>query len=351
MKNVLITGGLGFIGSHTCIQLIENENNIFIIDSLANSTINVFNNLNLIKSKLYPKNNGILKFFLGDIRDKLVLDKIFKFADKVNLSIDIVIHLAGLKSVSDSIKNPASYWDINFRGTKTLLEIMQNNNCFSIIFSSSATIYGHNNEILSEKSRINPINTYGKTKLEVEQYLEEKYTKNPKKWNIINLRYFNPIGAHDSGIFGENISTKPSNLFPLLCMTAFKEIPYLEIYGNNWNTNDGTAIRDYVHVMDIAKGHLYAMKYLSIKESGIISINLGSGKGTSILELIKIFEKTNNVKIKYKFSKRRKGDVARYVASNYLAKKILNWEVKHTIEKMCKDGWLWYISSKNNFLY
>ncbi len=346
MKNILVTGGLGFIGSHTCIELIKNNNNLFIIDSLANSTVNVFNNINLLKTKLYSQSNSILKFFKGDIRDKLLLDEIFKYAYKVNLKIDTVIHLAGLKSVSDSIKNPESYWEINFRGTKNLIEVMQDNNCYSIVFSSSATIYGNNNIILSEESKKNPVNIYGKTKLSVEKYLEEKYCKNPSKWNIINLRYFNPIGAHSSGILGESILNKPTNIFTLLCMAAFQEIPYLKIYGNNWNTLDGTAIRDYIHIMDIAKGHLCAMKYLSIKDSGIISINLGTGKGTSVLELINIFEKVNKIEIKYKFAKRREGDVARYVASNVLARKIIKWEAEYPIEKMCKDGWLWYLSTK-----
>ena len=347
MRNILVTGGLGFIGSHTCINLLEN-NNLFIIDSLANSSTKVLKNLYLMKSRLKNQNKSVLKFFSGDIRDKFLLNKIFTYANSCNLSIDLVIHFAGLKSVADSEKYPNYYWNVNFKGTKTLIEVMEIHNCFSIVFSSSATIYGNNNDlILSEESKINPVNVYGKTKFSVEKFLKKKYVENPIRWNIINLRYFNPIGAYHSGLFGETILNKPTNLFPLICMVASKEIPYLEIFGNNWDTYDGTTIRDYVHIMDIAKGHLYAMQYLSNTKSGITSVNLGTGKGTSVFELIKVFEKVNKIKINFKISNRREGDVARYVASNSLAKKILGWEAKLSIEEMCKDGWLWYVSKKN----
>ncbi len=349
MKNILVTGGLGFIGSNTCIKLIENKYNLFIIDSLANSSLDVLENINLIKSKL--KNNKILKFFLGDIRNEKDIQKIFSYARKNKLKIDMVIHFAGVKSVSDSERNPKIYWDVNYEGSKTLIKVMNSNQCFSIVFSSSATIYGQNtNLVLNEESLIKPFNTYGETKSAVEKYLQEKYRENPQKWNIINLRYFNPVGAHPSGLLRESLKNKPQNIFPLLCMAALNQKKIFEIYGKDWDTPDGTAIRDYIHVLDLAEAHLNAIKYLTNKNSGIDSINLGTGEGISVLELLKTFEKVNNTKIKYKFTKKRKGDVARYVASNSLAWKLLKWQPKLSLERMCKDGWLWYLAKEKNSL-
>ena len=349
MKNILVTGGLGFIGSNTCIKLIENKYNLFIIDSLANSSFDVLENINLIRSKL--NNNVFLKFFLGDIRNEKDLQKIFDYARKNKLEIDMVIHFAGIKSVSDSESNPKIYWDVNYEGSKTLIKVMNANKCFEIVFSSSATIYGKNsNLILTEESLIKPFNTYGQTKYAVEKYLQEKHAENPQKWNIVNLRYFNPIGAHSSGLLGESQKNKPQNIFPLLCMTALNQKKFFEIYGRNWDTPDGTAIRDYIHIMDLAQAHLNAITYLSNKNSGIDSINLGTGKGISVIELLKTFEKVNNTKIRYKFSKKRRGDVARYVASNSLAWQLLKWKPKLSLERMCKDGWLYYLTKEKNCL-
>ena len=347
MKNILITGGLGFIGSNTCIYLLEKKFKIFIIDSLINSSIETLKKIKYLNLQLKNSNKNNLIFIEGDIRDRSIVKKVFQYALKVNSPIDIVIHLAGLKSVEESEKYKKLYWDVNYNGTKNLVEIMEENNCYKLIFSSSATIYGINNSILKEDSLIKPINTYGKTKFAVEKFAEEKFRSNPKLWNIINLRYFNPIGGHSSGILGEVISNKSNNLFPLLCMVANNDREYLEIYGKDWETPDGTPIRDYIHIEDIAKGHLCAIKYLSKQVKGCSSINLGTGKGTSVLELIKIFEKINNKKINFIFSKRRKGDVAQYVTSNCLAKNLLKWEAKLSIERMCEDGWKCYISQKN----
>jgi len=349
MKNILITGGLGFIGSNTCIYLLEKNFKIFIIDSFLNSSEDILKKIKYLNLQLNNTNKNNLIFFEGDIRDKDTLRNVFKYALKVDAPIDIVIHLAGLKSVSESERNKMLYWDINYKGSKNLVNVMEENNCFSLIFSSSATIYGVNNTILCEDSIIKPINNYGKTKLAVEKLLEEKYISNPKLWNIINLRYFNPIGGHSSGLLGEDSYKNPNNLFPVLCMVANKDRKYLEIYGQDWETPDRTPIRDYIHIEDIAKGHLCAINYLSQKLSGFVSINLGTGKGTSVLELIKIFEKVNNKKIDFIFSKRRNGDVAKYVTSNSLAKKLLKWEPKLSIERMCEDGWKCYLSKKTDF--
>ena len=346
MKNILVTGGLGFIGSNTCISLLEEGFRIFLIDSLINSSLDIYKNIKELKSTYVKGNTGELDLFEGDIRDEIFLEKVFQYASDNKSSIDMVIHLAGLKSVAESEKYPEKYWEVNYKGTKRLINVMEKFNCYSLVFSSSATIYGINNSILTEKSIINPINTYGKTKLYVEKFLENKYKENPSLWNIINLRYFNPIGGHSSGSLGENIFKEPHNILPILCMVADGEKRFIHIYGNDWETKDGTAIRDYVHIMDIARGHVCAINYLLNKNSGCISINLGTGKGTSVLELIRTFEKVSKRKINYIFSNKRKGDVAQYVASNLMARKLLNWEPIHSIEKMCLDGWIFYLSKK-----
>lgn len=352
MRNILVTGGLGYIGSHTSIKLIEKGYNVFIIDSLVNSSRKVFNKIKTISSEKLIKNRNKIFFYKGDVRDKYFLNKIFSISKDMGLKIDLVIHFAGLKSVSESELNPNLYWEINVEGAKILFDCMQNNDCKSIIFSSSATVYGnYKDKILTEDLKRKPSNFYGKTKSYVEDLLFDIYKNSNDSWRVINLRYFNPIGAHPSGLIGENIEAINNNLFPEICKVAIGKKKELNIYGKNWLTKDGTCVRDFIHISDIADGHVDSINYLDKFESKFESINLGTGIGTTILELIKIFESANNIKINYVFKKRRKGDIASYVSSNNLAHELIKWRPKLSLKQMCKDGWNWYnVFYKKNHL-
>tara|TARA_Y100000589_G_scaffold313221_1_gene334349 strand:- start:31073 stop:32119 length:1047 start_codon:yes stop_codon:yes gene_type:complete len=346
MVNTLVTGGLGYIGSHTCIKLIENGFNVYILDSLHNSSYKVFENLSYIRNSTKNCRVGSLDFFCGDIRNYECIENIFNYSKNRNQPIDMVLHFAGLKSISESNLYPEKYWDINYEGTKVLLDVMDKNGCSTIIFSSSATVYGDaGSGIINEDFKIKPNNVYGKTKAKVEELLLKKY-KSSKNWNIINLRYFNPIGAHKSGLIGDNSSKEFNNLFPLLCKSANNELDFIRIFGKDWDTRDGTCIRDFIHVVDIAKGHLSAVDFILNKKNIFLSINLGTAKGTTVLELVKIFEEATQKKINYIFVERRIGDVGSYIASNKLAKEKLNWSPQLSILAMCIDGWKWYL--KNN---
>ena len=347
MFNILVTGGLGYIGSHICSKLIEKGHNIYILDSLHNSSYKVFENLKIIRSSIKSSRTGSLVFFHGDIRDRKIIRKIFNFSINKKGPIDLVFHFAGLKSVYESNVKPREYWDVNLEGTKVLVNLMESYGCKNIIFSSSATVYGNAGlGIIDETYSIKPTNVYGKTKAEVETLLSNKY-KESKDWKIINLRYFNPIGAHKTGLIGDRAISNFSNLFPLLCKVANKEIDYIEIFGQDWETRDGTCIRDFIHILDIANGHLSALDHLMNNQDICHTINLGTAKGTTVLELVNIFEETINKKINYIFSNRRNGDVASYIASNNLAKRILNWETSFSLNDMCIDGWKWYLKIKN----
>ena len=269
---------------------------------------------------------------------------LFDLARRNNRKIKSVIHFAGLKSINDSLRNPNLYWDVNVNGTINLLNIMEYNKCFEFIFSSSATVYDPlASSPINENCKINPSNPYGETKAEIENILMDKFKRNAK-WKIISLRYFNPIGAHSSGHLGENPLDIPTNLFPIICKVALNQINFLKIFGSDWPTKDGTGVRDYIHIIDLVEGHLEALKYLRKVSNCCENINLGTGKGTTVLELIKIFEKVNFVKVRYKFEDRRKGDSGIVFADARYAKKILNWSTRLNISDMCKDGWLF---SKN----
>ena len=346
MVNILVTGGLGYIGSHTCAKLIEEGHNIFILDSLVNSSLSVLENLEIIKNGCKDTRTRILRFFKGDIRNKEIIENIFLYSKNFGYQIDIVFHFAGLKSVRESNLHPDKYWDVNVEGTKVLITVMEANNCKNIIFSSSATVYGNKGiDIIKETYEINPNSIYGHTKAKVEEIFLEKY-QNTREWKVINLRYFNPIGAHKSCLLGEYTNRNSVNLFPILCKVANKEIAYLEIFGNDWETKDGTCIRDFIHVIDIAEGHISALKYMLRNKCHFLSINLGTGKGTTILELIKTFQITTSHQINYIFSDRKDGDVASYVASKEKAEILLNWKPKLNLNEMCVDGWHWYL--RNN---
>lgn len=339
MTSILVTGGAGYIGSHTCLLLLERNYNLYVIDSFVNSSDESLKRIIKIIGFQNKSNIHIIK---GDLRDKSVIDSTFKKAFDNGDSISAVIHFAGFKSVYESIKNPLIYWENNFGITINLLKSMEENDCKTIIFSSSATIYSKADEnLIKEDYPLQPLNPYGNTKFAIEKILNDIFVSNPNEWRICNLRYFNPIGAHSSGLIGEDPIGKPNNIFPILLRVASKKISNFNIYGNKWDTYDGTCIRDYVHVMDVAEGHLLAMEFLLKERPQINYLNLGTGSGTSVLDLIKIFQEVNDVLIPYKFVGRREGDLPVVVADNSKCKKILGWQPKRSISTMCRDGWKW----------
>lgn len=349
MKKILVTGASGYIGSHTCLLLLKRGYEIFALDSFINSSLVALKRV-LFLSEKSNKDKGNLHIYNGDIRDKEVLKKIFSDAEIGSEKISSVIHFAGLKSVSESILFPFQYWDVNLKGSINLLKVMEENDCNTFVFSSSATIYGYSNsEKIKEDSNIKPSNSYGNTKNCVETFLQDLYLSSPSRWSIASLRYFNPIGAHPSGVIGEDPIGIPNNLFPFITQVALGKIEELKIFGNDWPTKDGTGIRDYIHVMDVADGHLKALEFLNKEKNKIINVNLGTGIGTSVLELIDAFERVNKIKIPYLFTERRKGDVSKVVADNSLAKSIFNWQPKRTIDEMCADSWRWQLKNPKGF--
>tara|TARA_B100001093_G_scaffold256916_1_gene245685 strand:+ start:36453 stop:37508 length:1056 start_codon:yes stop_codon:yes gene_type:complete len=333
---ILATGGLGFIGSHTCISLLENQFDILIIDSLINSSIENLERIKLIKNN--QSYLGQIYFVKGDLRDVNLLDDIFNNYFLKKNPIEAVIHFAGLKSVEESVMFPLKYWDTNINSLLCLLKVMNKYNCKKFVFSSSATIYEPlEKEKLKEGSIKLPINPYGNTKLTSEKILNDLY-KSDKSWKIVNLRYFNPVGAHESSLLGENPKGMPSNLFPIISKVIVGELEKLSIFGNDWPTKDGTCIRDYIHVMDLAEAHCAALKFVKNNRSQMISLNIGNSLGFSVLEIVKTYSKVNNILINYEFNDRRKGDAPYIVADNSLALKTLNWIPFRSIEDICKDS-------------
>ena len=351
IKTVLVTGGAGYIGSHTCLYLIKQGYKVIVIDSLVNSSYE-----SLVRIKSILKKNKFnkyvsLKFFEGSLNNKKFLDDVFSQTLNEGNSIDAVIHFAGFKSVKESIQNPVLYWQNNVIGTINLVSVMNKYLCNKVVFSSSATIYkATNTDLINEKCEKEAINPYGNTKRVNEIFLSDVFNSQREKWGVINLRYFNPIGAHPSGLIGESPKGMPNNIFPIIMKIASGEKNYLEVFGNDWPTRDGTCIRDYIHITDLAEGHIEALKFLNEAVSTNLSINLGTGKGTTVLELIKIFEETNQIKLNYIFSDRREGDLPVVVADNTFAKKILNWVPKKSISQMCKDGWNWKLKNPDGYL-
>ena len=348
MGKILVTGGAGFIGSHTCLLLLEKGYELVIIDSLINSSYSSIKKIGNIKSTTNEFFADRIKFYEIDMRDYLSIKNVFDIEFQNNNSIDAVIHFAGLKAVGESTLDPLKYWDFNVLSTVNLLKVMVHFNCKTIIFSSSATIYeSKGNCLINEETTLKPINPYGATKATIEQILNDLYKSGPNDWKIANLRYFNPIGAHPSGLLGEDPLGKPNNIFPLILKVASGELNQLRIFGNDWDTFDGTGVRDYIHVLDLAEGHIRAFEFLERNKPNIINLNLGTGIGTSVLELINTFQKVNDVKINYIFDHRRKGDKQYVVADSTKAKEILGWESKKNLEEMCKDGWNWQLKKSS----
>ncbi len=335
--SVLVTGGLGYLGSHAATQLSEEGNDVTIVDNLSNSSIETLERLNEIS-----KNN--IKFFEADIRDTDQLKYILKQNE-----IKSVMHFAGLKSVRKSEIEKKEYFDVNVNGTKTLVDLMENNieGDKYFVFSSSACVYGKPAYLpYDEDHPLAPENYYGETKLEAEKYLKKTHTKK-NKWNIVILRYFNPIGAHASSKIGELPLGKPENLMPNILNATSNNKQTLEIFGSDHETKDGTAVRDFIHVTDLIEGHKDALNFMINKPKEVFDVfNLGTGYGYSVLELIKTFEKVNNKKVNFKFSKKRDGDLAIYYAESKKAKKFLNWEAKLSLSDMCKSSWEFYKNYK-----
>ena len=326
MKNILVTGGAGFIGSHTCVELLENGYNIIIMDNFSNSKPEALDRIKKITNKDFV-------FYNTDITDFNGVCKIFEENE-----IDAVIHFAGYKAVGESVQKPIEYYSNNITGTLELLKAMKKYNCKNIVFSSSATVYGMNNPVpYNEEMPTSATNPYGYTKVMIERILTD-ISKSDNELSVILLRYFNPIGAHKSGLIGEDPNGIPNNLLPYICQVAVGKLKQLNVFGNDYNTPDGTGVRDYIHVVDLAKGHLSALKY-AFENKGTETINLGTGKGSSVLEVLHSFEKACGKEIPYVFSERRSGDIAECYADTSKAKKLLNWSAQYNLDEMTSDSW------------
>jgi len=350
MKSILVTGGTGFIGSHTCLALIERGYHIIAFDSLKNSSQISLNRVLQIHKNHNSNLKGSLKFIKGDLRNLDDIKNIFIHSRNNGKTIEGVIHFGGLKAVAESIKYPIKYWENNVSGTINLIKVMREFGCNKLVFSSSATVYGGNSsESISEGATLEPQNPYGVTKAIIEKFLLDISKNSEYDWRIVILRYFNPIGAHFSGLIGEDPFGIPNNIFPYITQVAIGKLREFKVFGNDWPTSDGTGVRDFIHVMDLAEGHLEAFKFLLNTESRITYLNLGTGHGTSVMELINTFQEVNKLKIPFVIKDRRQGDVPRLVADNTLACSKLNWKPTKTLDDMCIDGWKWQVMNPNGY--
>lgn len=335
MKTILITGGSGYIGSHTVISLLQAGMSVIVLDNLCNSKKEVVEKIEFITKR--P-----ICFIAGDIRDRATLKAIF-----AEHPIDAVIHFAGLKAVGESVAKPLEYFDNNVGGSLILFEEMSLANVKKLVFSSSATVYGDAKTMpISEDFPLQTLNPYGRSKLMVEDILRDLYHSDPQ-WRIVLLRYFNPVGAHTSGLIGEDPAGPPNNLMPFVAQVVSGQQKELLVFGDDYPTKDGTGVRDYIHVQDLAEGHVAALQYLE-REPGLVAVNLGTGRGYSVFEMIEAFEKAASKKVPYKVVARRPGDIAVCYADPTLAKKLFSWEAKLDIDRMCQDAWRWQENSANS---
>ena len=334
---ILVTGGAGFIGSHTVVELQEAGYDVVVVDNLSNSSEKSLDRVKEITGKE-------VKFYKADILDKEALENIFK-----EETIEACIHFAGLKAVGESVAKPWEYYNNNINGTLTLLDVMKRNNCKKIIFSASATVYGDPVEIpITENCpKGSCTNPYGWTKSMLEQILMD-IQKADEEWNVVILRYFNPIGAHKSGKIGENPNGIPNNLLPYVTQVAVGKLPQLGVFGNDYDTHDGTGVRDYIHVVDLALGHVKALKKIEDK-AGLCLYNLGTGVGYSVLDIVKNFEEANDLTIPYVIKERRPGDIATCYADAKKAEEELGWKAQYGIREMCEDAWRWQKNNPNGF--
>ncbi len=335
--SILVTGGAGFIGSHTCVELLENGYEVVVVDNLCNASEESLKRVEQITGKK-------VTFYKGDILDKEFLNQVFEKEE-----IESCIHFAGLKAVGESVEKPWEYYHNNITGTLVLTEVMKKHGVKKMIFSSSATVYGSPKEIpiTEECPKGTCTNPYGWTKSMLEQILTDMQKADPE-WNVVLLRYFNPIGAHPTGLMGENPNGVPNNLMPYITQVAIGKLACLGVFGNDYDTPDGTGVRDYIHVVDLAKGHVKALKKL--EENGGLSVyNLGTGVGYSVLDIVKNFEEANGVKIPYEIKPRRAGDIATCYSDASKAKRELDWEAEYGILEMCRDSWNWQKKNPNGY--
>lgn len=333
---ILVTGGAGYIGSHTCVLLIEAGHEVVIFDNFSNASKESISRVETIVQKK-------LTYVEGDIRSKEDLNQVFD-AHK----IDAVIHFAGLKAVGESVEKPLTYYDNNVAGTIVLCEVMKNHGCKSIVFSSSATVYGDPQTTpIKEDFPLFATNPYGRTKLFIEEILRDLYVSD-SEWNVVLLRYFNPVGSHYSGSIGEDPSGIPNNLMPFIAQTAVGIREKLSVFGNDYDTHDGTGVRDYIHVVDLAKGHVKAIEKLQDFDT-VMTINLGTGKGYSVLDVVKAFEKASGKSVPYTIEPRRSGDIATCFANPSYAKEILEWEAEKNLVQMCEDSWRWQLQNPTGY--
>ena len=333
---ILVTGGAGYIGSHTIIALQESGHDVHVVDNLSNSSFEALKRVMKITGK--P-----VVFFENSILETEAMDRIFK-----NNNYDAVIHFAAFKAVGESVTKPLKYYHNNISGTVSLLEAMKKHGVKNIVFSSSATVYGDPERVpIDESFPLNATNPYGRTKLMMEEILTDLYNAE-KDWNVVILRYFNPVGAHKSGMIGEDPNGIPNNLMPYISQVAVGKLERLSVFGNDYPTKDGTGVRDYIHVTDLAEGHVKALSTISTT-GGLYIYNLGTGKGYSVLEMIKAFEKASGKKIPYKIAPRRPGDIAECWASPLKAEKELGWKASRGIEEMCSDAWKWQTQNPNGY--
>ena len=343
-RHILVTGGAGFIGSHTCLLLLEAGYSLVVLDNYYNSSPEVLTRVASLAN--VSLNSQQLQIEEGDIRDRHTLDQLFSDAAASDRPFDAVIHFAGLKAVGESIEKPLSYWDVNVTGSRTLLAAMDAHNCRTIVFSSSATVYGFPKNVpIPESAPIQPINPYGFSKAAVEQMLTDLNNSAPNTWRIASLRYFNPVGAHPSGKIGEDPLGIPNNLFPFVSQVAIGRREQLQVFGSDWPTHDGTGVRDYIHVMDLAEGHEAALNILLKQAPQHITCNLGSGNGASVLDVINAFSTASGQEIPYALVDRRPGDAAITVADPTRAARTLLWRTKRTLTDMCRDGWAWQLAN------
>lgn len=323
---ILVTGGTGYIGSHTCVELLNKGHEVVVFDNLFNSQIDVVDKIEKITGKK-------IAFYKADMLDQESMRPVFE-----EHKIDAVIHFAGLKAVGESVQKPLLYYHNNLTGTLQLCELMKGYDCKKIIFSSSATVYGAPKTVpIKEDFPLSTTNPYGTTKLMLERILSDLCVPDPD-WSVVLLRYFNPIGAHESGLIGERPNGIPNNLMPYITQVAIGRLPCLGVFGNDYDTPDGTGVRDYIHVVDLAKGHVNAIEKV-VASKGVNIYNLGTGKGYSVLDIVKAFEAANGVHIPYEIKPRRAGDIATCYADATKAKEELGWEAEYDLQRMCRDSW------------
>lgn len=335
--SILVTGGAGYIGSHTCVELLNSGYEVVVVDNLVNSSKESIRRVEEITGKK-------IKFYEADIGDYTAMDEIFS-----NEKIDSVIHFAGLKAVGESVYKPLEYYQNNVGGTLIMCDVMRKHNVKSIVFSSSATVYGNPHTVpIKEDFPLSVTNPYGRTKLILEDIFRDLFVAD-HEWNIALLRYFNPVGAHKSGKIGEDPKGIPNNLTPYITQVAIGKLGCLGVFGNDYDTPDGSGVRDYIHVVDLAVGHIKAIEKLKKEQGGVFTYNLGTGCGYSVLEMVAAFEKATGKKIKYEIKPRRAGDIATCYADPTLAKKELGWKATRGLDEMCEDSWRWQTQNPNGY--